>query len=66
MKKYKSPALKHIHEEAADYFKDGIISAAKMRKFDKQCLAQEERPVQSSPRTKAAAVAAPINRNQEK
>ncbi|GHV01989.1 hypothetical protein FACS189485_01390 [Spirochaetia bacterium] len=38
MKKYKSPAFKHIHEEAVDFFKDGIINAAEMKEFDQSCL----------------------------
>ncbi|GHU01250.1 hypothetical protein FACS1894147_00740 [Spirochaetia bacterium] len=38
MKRYKSPAFKHIHEEAVDFFKEGIISAAEMKEFDESCL----------------------------
>ncbi|GHV73382.1 hypothetical protein AGMMS49940_06840 [Spirochaetia bacterium] len=38
MKKYKSPAFKHIHETALDFYKDGLISAAEMREFDEDCL----------------------------
>jgi putative transcriptional regulator len=38
MKKYKSPVLRHIHQEAAVLYKHGMISAAKMREFDHDCL----------------------------
>jgi putative transcriptional regulator len=38
MKKYKSPALKHIHEGAAHFFEEGIINVAEMKEFDKGCL----------------------------
>ena len=38
MKKYKSPVFKHIHEEAVDFFKDGIINAEEMKEFDQSCL----------------------------
>jgi putative transcriptional regulator len=49
MKKYKSPVFRHIHEEAADFFKDGIISAAEMKEFDASCLvAEADTPVSSS------------------
>jgi putative transcriptional regulator len=38
MKKYKSPALKHIHEGAAHFFEEGVINASEMKEFDTGCL----------------------------
>jgi DNA-binding transcriptional regulator YiaG len=38
MKKYKSTAAKVIHEDALDLYKDGIITEARMKEFDKSCL----------------------------
>ncbi|AEF83386.1 hypothetical protein [Leadbettera azotonutricia] len=56
MKKYKSPALKHIHEEALDFFKDGIISTAEMKEFDKDCLVSaSDTPTVRAPRVAAEA-----------
>ena len=57
-KKYKSDAFECIHETAAGLFKAGLLSAAEMKKYDKSCLVQEEKPVQLTPRPKTAAVAA--------
>ena len=62
MKKYNSPALQHIHEEATDLFNAGMITSREMKAFDKDCLVQEENPVQSISRTNTAALAAPRNR----
>jgi putative transcriptional regulator len=42
MKKYKSPVMRHIHQEAASLYKHGIINAAEMREFDKDCLVKPE------------------------
>jgi DNA-binding transcriptional regulator YiaG len=39
LKKYKSAAAKVIHEDALDLYKDGIITEARMKEFDKSCLA---------------------------
>ena len=61
-KKYKSDAFKCIHEGVTGLFKAGLLSAAEMKKFDSDCLVQEEKPIQSTPRPKTAAIASPRTR----
>jgi putative transcriptional regulator len=56
MKKYKSPALKHIHEGASHFFEEGIINAAEMKEFDKDCLVSPvDTPTVRAPRVTAMA-----------
>ena len=43
-KKYQSKILKAIHEDAAGMHKLGIISDARMREYDRDCLVQEPKP----------------------
>ncbi|WP_010263604.1 hypothetical protein [Treponema primitia] len=61
MKKYKSPALRHIHQEAVGLYKHGIINAAEMREFDKDCLVSGASTFTTShiPRIAAAITASP-------
>jgi putative transcriptional regulator len=56
MKKYKSELMKVLHEQAVDFSKDGIISAAEMKEYDEDCLVP--RAVTTSPATVKAAVMA--------
>jgi hypothetical protein len=41
MKKYKSELMKVLHEQAVDFYKDGIISDAEMKGYDEDCLVQK-------------------------
>ena len=43
-KKYQSKLLQAIHEDAAGMHKLGIISDARMREYDRDCLVQEPNP----------------------
>jgi hypothetical protein len=38
MKKYRNAVCKHLHQEAADLFKAGDITAERMAEFDQTCL----------------------------
>jgi DNA-binding transcriptional regulator YiaG len=38
MKKYESELMKVLHEQAVDFYKDGIISDAEMKEYDEDCL----------------------------
>jgi putative transcriptional regulator len=38
MRKYKSPMFKHIHQEATDLYADGMITAERMKEYDRSCL----------------------------
>jgi DNA-binding transcriptional regulator YiaG len=40
-KKYPSEAMQVIHEDIKGMYKLGIVSEARMKEFDKMCLAQE-------------------------
>ena len=46
-RRFKSPALKAVHESASALARVGAISKATMREFDESCLA---RPAELSPR----------------
>ena len=43
MKRYKSPLLKHIHEEAKSLLGVGAISAKRMKEYDDACLVQAKK-----------------------
>jgi DNA-binding transcriptional regulator YiaG len=47
-KRYQSEMLQVIHEDMKGMYELGIISDAEMRKFDKECLVQEPKPVYKS------------------
>ncbi|GHV38080.1 hypothetical protein AGMMS49546_07740 [Spirochaetia bacterium] len=49
--KYESEALMVSHQLARDLFDLGVIDAAKMREFDKDCLVQEPESVKEAPKT---------------
>jgi hypothetical protein len=41
MKKYTSELMKVLHEQAVDFYKDGIINADEMRGYDEDCLEKD-------------------------
>jgi DNA-binding transcriptional regulator YiaG len=41
MKKYTSKLMKVLHEQAVDFYKDGIISAEEMKEYDEDCLTKD-------------------------
>jgi len=47
--KYKSEALKVIHESAKDKFEIGLISEARMRDYDEMCLVNPKIKKRESP-----------------
>jgi len=40
-KKYQSKILQAIHEDAKEFYEEGLISDERMRYYDNECLVQE-------------------------
>jgi len=41
-KKYQSKILQAIHEDMTEFHEEGLISDARMREYDRDCLVQEK------------------------
>jgi putative transcriptional regulator len=52
--KYKSEIFEVIHQDAAEMFAVGAISAARMREYDRDCLVQEPEPAKETAETTEA------------
>jgi DNA-binding transcriptional regulator YiaG len=46
--KYQSKILRAIHEDAKDMHEAGIISDARMREYDKECLVQAPKTIRKT------------------
>ncbi|GHU77883.1 hypothetical protein FACS189462_0950 [Spirochaetia bacterium] len=66
MKKHRNEAMKVVHEQAAYYYREGIINAAEMKEFDEGCLVSTAAGASTVKRSPAVAAApAPHGRNVE-